>query len=256
VIWTNLILIFAAFFLAGGEEIPPVLTAKEHPWGHFEPGSHCTIQTVITTNVGSQTSKFYRATKAELISVDKNGVHLQETETAETGNKLPGKERQTMRDTDFYQETVQKETQVRQGPLSKLMIGRKVVPCLTRIYETKTADGDLSVTIWYSPQVCPYVLRTERVLRSAAADKPVVYQCVAAVQETSALKSKFGRNDKTYSIQITEKTAGNITKITEERGSWDIPGGILYSVTREFNEKNEEIRVTVSRTATYRGRWK
>lgn len=243
---------YTLLFSAAGEGVSMFLAANEHPWGRFLPGTRCVVQTLTVSNNDNRTTT--QSVKITLQSVDENSVTLQEIETLEISGRVVEREPQIIK-YDFYNEPIQENVQIRQGPPEKLMIDRKAVPCAVRIYEQQTSGGKLTTTIWHTPHVYPYVLRTERILRSfpsnESAGGQIIRSTVTFVQETSALKALFGnRRNKTYTFQTTVKV-GNITKITDARCSWEVPGGLLESTTREFDTQNREIRRSVSRMTNY-----
>jgi hypothetical protein len=232
---------------------PTTLTAAEHPWGSFLPNSWCIVQTVTVSNFEGRIVRSVQTVRTTLRAVDENSVTLEELETQEFGGKIVEKKPQIIK-YDFFQEPIQENVQITQGTPVKLMFDKKVVPCAVRMYNQQTSSGPLTTTIWYTPQVYPYVLRVEKILRSAPdGDNPdgqIIRQSVTLVQETSALKSLRIRRNQTYSFQ-TRETSGNITKITDARCSWDKPGGLLESTTREFDAQNREIRRSVSQMTNY-----
>ena len=247
-------LCYIVLLSAAGEVAPTLLTANEHPWGSFQPKSWCIVQTTIVSDLDGRVVRSVQTVKTTLKSIDESGVTLEESETLELGGKTVEKKPQ-MTKFDFFQERIHENTQVRQGTPVKLLIDKKGVPCSVRIYEQQTAGGHLTTTVFYSPLVYPYVLRVETVLRSAAegenAGGQIIRQSAMFVQETSALRAfRTSRRYRTYSMQTVEKT-GNITKITDARCSWDVPGGLLESTTRELDNQNKEIRRSVSRMTNY-----
>jgi len=247
-------LCYIVLLTVGGKDVPTLLTANEHPWGRFQPNSWCIVQTSIVSNLDGRAVQSMQTVKTTLQSVDESAITLEVTETLELGGKTVQKTPQSVK-VDFFQEPVQENVQVRQGDSVKIMIDKKVVPCAVRIYEQQTTGGHLTTTIWYTPHVYPYVLRVEKILRGSSGDEntgePIFRQSVTAVQETSALKNlRSSRRNRIYSQQTVEK-GGNITKITEARCSWDVPGGLLESTTREFDAQNREIRRSVSRMSNY-----
>jgi len=240
---------------AGGSAPMPLLTANEHPWGRFLPDTWCIVQTVTVFNIDGRVTQSTQTVRTTLQSVDESGITLQETETLELGGGRITEKRPQVVKYDFFNEPIQDKVQIRQGEPEKLMIDRKVVPCAVRIYEQQTSGGHLTTTIWYTPHVYPYVLRVEKVLRSVSdgegASGQIIRTSVTLVQETSALRVLRGiRRNKTYTLR-TEEKVGNITRITEARCSWDVPGGLLESTTREFDTQNREIRRSTSRMTNY-----
>ena len=243
---------WVALLTAGGGPVP--LTANEHYWGRFLPDSWCIVQTVAVSHIDNRVVQSTQTVRTTLQAVDENSVTLQETETLEISGRIIEKRPQIVK-YDFFNEPVQENVQIRQGEPVKMMIDRKVVPCAVRIYEQQTSGGHLTTTIWYTPHVYPYVLRVERILRNVpdgeSAGGQILRQSVTLVQETAALKALRGnRRNRTYTLQAVEK-AGNITKITDARCSWDVPGGLLESTTRELDAQNREIRRSVSRMTNY-----
>jgi len=246
----------AVLLAAAGDGAPMPLTANAHPWGRFLPNSWCVVHTVTTTTLEGQAVKSTQTIKTTLQAVDANGVTLQEEETLELGGRIVERIPQAVK-YDFLNEPIQEKVQIRQGPSAKLEIekNRKVVPCNSRIYEQQASGGHLTTTVWYTPDVYPYVLRVEKILRSSSDGEStggqIIRHSVMLVQETSALRVlRSSRRNRTYSLQTVEK-AGNITRITDTRCSWDVPGGLLESTTREFDAQNREIRSSVSRMTTY-----
>jgi len=232
---------------------PMTLSANEHPWGRFLPNTWCIVQTVAVSNIDGRPVQSMQTVKITLQSVDESGVTMHEAETLELGGRFD-KTPQIVK-YDFFHEPIQDKTQVRQGEPEKLMIDRKVVPCAVRIYEQQTSGGHLTTTIWYTPHVYPYVLRVEKIMRSTpegeGAKGQIIRQSVTLVQETAALKVLRGiRRNRTYTIR-TEEKAGNITRITDARCSWDVPGGLLESTTRELDAQGREIRRSASRMTNF-----
>jgi len=246
----------AVLLLAAGEGTPMSLTANEHPWGRFLPNSWCIVRTVTVSNIENRVVQSTQTTRITLQSVDDTSVTLQESENLELGGRIVEKRPQIVK-YDFFNEPIQENVQVRKGSSAKLEIekNRKVVPCDVRIYEQQSSGGHLTTTVWYTPYVYPYVLRVEKILRSSpdgeSTGGQIIRHSVMLVQETSALRSlRSNRRNRTYSLQTIEKT-GNITRITDARCSWDVPGGLLESTTRELDAQNREIRRSVSQMTNY-----
>jgi hypothetical protein len=253
VFFSSLILLLSgAVPLALSDQAPIQLTANEHPWGRFKPESYCRMQTTITSQYGEQKITSVQELKTTLISVEKNGITLQEEESVTIGDKIVEKTPKTFL-YDFFQELVQEGAKISAGTPTKLMIDKQVVPCEVRIYELSTPVGRQTTTIWYTAQLFPYVMRVEKVLRCFPTDKDpseqVLSQSVTVVQKTSALKSR-GSKRGTYNLQTTEKT-GNVTKLTESRCSQNLPGGLECSTTREFDAQGKVIRTLETRLTNY-----
>jgi len=245
---------YAVLLMSAGEIAPVPLTASHHTWGQFLPQSWCIVQTVTVSNFEGRAVQSLQTVKTTLQFIDESGITLQESETLEVGGKIDERQPRTVK-YDFFQEPIQENVQIKPGMSGSLKIGKNVIPCAVRIYESRTAGGHLTTTIWYSPYVYPYVIRVEKILRSipdgGGMGGQIIRQSVTSVMETSALKTlRSSRRNKTYTLQTIEKV-GNITKITDARCSWDVPGGLLESMTREIDAQNREIRRSVSRMSNY-----
>jgi hypothetical protein len=222
----------------------PVLTALEHPWGHFAPQSWVCLQKITWTNrEGHHPTTDVREIKTTLQSVDFDGVTLQDVQTIGTGSKQT-ENAPIIRRFDFFQQPIQEGGQIRNAAPTKLIIDHLIIPCEVRIYEQTTPAGKRKTTIWYSTQFYPYVLRSENVLRSIPTDKEpeerILDMTITEVLESSAFhlrKSKRG----TYRLRTTQKS-GNVAIISEASCSRHVPGGILQKTVREFERKGNEIR--------------
>jgi len=247
-------LFWAVFLVTADGGAPALLTAKEHPWGSFLPNSWRIVQTVTISNIDGRPVQSQQTIRTTHQSIDESGITLQKSETLVIGGRNVEKNPQNVK-YDFFQEPIQENVRISAGESVKLTIGKKVVPCAVRIYEQQTSSGRLTTTIWYTPHVFPYILRVEKILRSSPegdnAGGRIIRQTVTLVQTTSALQSLRGnRRNRTYTLQTVEK-AGNITRITDSHCSWDVPGGLLESTTREFDDQNREVRRSVSRMTNY-----
>ena len=244
----------AALLLATGSGAPMTMTAKEHPWGNFLPDTWRIVQTVTSSNIDGRSVQSQQTVRTTLVSVDAGSITLRKTETLNIGGRPVEQPPQIVR-YDFFQEPIQENVRIRYGEPAKLEIDKRVVPCAVRIYEQQTSGGHLTTTIWYTTQLYPYVLRVERILRASPegdnSGGQIIRQSVTQVQETSALRILRGnRRNRTYTLQTVERI-GNITRITDARCSWDVPGGLLESTTRELDAQNREIRRSVSRMTNY-----
>ena len=244
----------AVLLMSTGEVAPVPLAANHHPWGQYTPGSWCIVQTTTVSNVEGRVVQSSQTLKITLQLIDESGITLQELETIAVSGKIVEKQPRIVK-YDFFQEPIQENVHVNQMLPVKQKIGKNVIPCAIRTYEHRTAGVHLTTTVLYTPHVYPYIIRVEKTLRSSLnnedTDGQIVRQSVTLVMETSALKTfRSSRKNRTYTLQTVEKV-GNITKITDARCSWDVPGGLLESTTKEIDAQNREVRRSVSRTINY-----
>jgi hypothetical protein len=248
----------AALLAAAGDDdnTPTLLTAREHPWGNYLPQTWRTVETLSISNVGGRLIHSRQTVRTVLKDIDETGVTLEETELTRLGGRIIEKPTQTVK-YDFFQERIQSDVKITQGAPVKLMIkgNRKIVLCSVRIYEQLTSSGILTTTICYTPQVYPYVLRVEKILRSAPDDDNaggrVIRESGMLVVETSALKPTRGnRRNSSYTSQTVEKS-GSIVKTTDASYRWDRPGGFMEATIIERDSRNREIQRSISRMVNY-----
>lgn len=226
----------------------PLLTSWEHPWGRFAPTSWCCMQTITWTSQDGRRIGTVGETRTTLDSIEEDGITLREVSTVEVGGKRIQTAAKKNR-FDFFQQRMTEETKISDAEPTKLLIGNLVVPCEVRVYETSTSSGNLRVTLWYSTRLYPYILRTERILRSVPTEKEpeekILSQTVREVVDSDAFRIRTCKLG-SYRLRTT-KQSGNITTITESLCSRNIPGGVHREFTRELDRNGREIRSVESR---------
>ncbi|GHT12294.1 hypothetical protein FACS1894170_06920 [Planctomycetales bacterium] len=228
-----------------------VLTETEHPWGTFGNGSYTVTQTKITTYSADAPVRSTQTIKTVLVSVEDDGVTLQVNESLQLGEKTINKEPHTIR-SDFWQEPILQDVKISTGKPLKLVIGKKTVPCETRIYEQKVQGGIKTTTVWWNRYFFPYILRTERVLRTTTdvskekSAGEIVRQSVTVVVDVSGSSSR-----RKYQLRTTEQS-GKITKRVDTLCSNTIPGGIGYSITTETDETGKIVRKSQTNIQEYK----
>ncbi len=169
------------------------LTAREHPWGRFQPKSWIHTQAISRTTVpgqpGSTRIVSIRETKTTLESVDLDGVTLKTESTLGVGGKQIKSAPLTER-FDFFQQPITSDVVVRNAGTGKLLVNQLVIPCKKRVYEKKNATEKLTTTLWFSTQLYPYVLRAETVLTALPTEnEPMEFELrrtIFEVYESSA----------------------------------------------------------------------
>ncbi|MDR0391917.1 MAG: hypothetical protein LBH59_08425 [Planctomycetaceae bacterium] len=135
----------------------------------------------------------------------------------------------------------------------KIAIDGRIVPCERRIYEQTTPTVTRKITVWYSTQIYPYIMRVERTVKNVPTAKEpeikILSQSTFEVTDSSAfrlLTSKQG----TYRTK-TIKRNGDVTTVTDSYCSLYVPGGMIKENTQEFDGTGSVIRVIESRLLNY-----
>jgi hypothetical protein len=224
----------------------------EHSWGRFTPSSWRRLQTTVWTISAGHRIGNTSETKTILDSVDGDSVALLENAGTGTNTETTGT-KPVKKYFDFYNIPLSDNTKIIIGTPMKLVIGGRIVPCERRTYEQTTPTVTRKITVWYSTQVYPYVMRIERTVKNVStATEPeikVLSQSTFEVTDSSAfrlLTSKQG----TYRTR-TIKQSGNVTSVADGYCSLHVPGGLIRENTREFDELGNEIRTIETRLLNY-----
>ena len=233
----------------------PVLTAQEHPWTRFLPGSWVRTQTVTITDYQGRKVLNVSETKTILESVDKDSLTLKSISMVNVGGRSVEKPPET-ETLDFYSERVIEGTTIEQRPSTTLTVDKQLIPCEVRSYVLLTEETKQRTTVWYSTQIHPYILRVERVLTTAATDKNpeerILSSSTTELRETDALRPLRLRRSREgkYTYQTITKT-GDMTTETVTKGSRLITGGLDNQIVREFDRDGKVIRTTETRMINY-----
>ncbi|MDR1959009.1 MAG: hypothetical protein LBQ54_08195 [Planctomycetaceae bacterium] len=223
---------------------PRTVQLSEHhsPWGTFSPGNWAFYRTITQTFEKDSSVTSVKDTQLTLEAVKDRRVILKQKTSVNIGGQNFSPEPQQII-CDFYRQRVEDSVKVEVLPLEFLSINRKQVVCQVCKYTYSTESWTQETTVWYSPQVMPYVLKTDLV-RKSKSDGTILMQKTTAVTETSDLRplGRLLRNYTTQSVML----AGKHTTVTNSYYSDNVPGGLL----RETSVETDANKKVVSRTET------
>lgn len=141
---------------------PIAFPAEHHRWARFEPGAWRTVR--ITTESFDAAGKLLGRSETTqtdtLIDVSDNHYGLETTNIVHVGGKqLRGAAQQTTR--NFLADTVGKLVESTELPQANLKMAERLVPCQRLELVFEVAGQRRQETIFYSPDVSPYILRRE-----------------------------------------------------------------------------------------------
>jgi hypothetical protein len=224
----------------------------EHLWGRFAPSSWRRLQTTVWTISAGHRIGNVSETKTILESVDDKSVTLQEIITAGTNAEIIGV-KPVKKHYDFYNVALGEGMKISNASPMKIVIGGRIIPCERRIYEQTTPTITRKITVWYSTQIYPYVMRIERTVKSvptaAEPEVKILSQSTFEVTDSSAFKLLTSKQG-VYRTR-TIKRNGDITTVTDSYCSLHVPGGTIKEVTHEFDGLGTEIRQIETRLLNY-----
>jgi hypothetical protein len=230
----------------------PMLTAKEHSWGRFAPSSWRRVQTTVWTINADRRISNISETKTVLDSVEDESVTLLEIASAGTNAETEGI-KPVKKHFDFYNVALGEGMKIINAEPMKIVIDGRIIPCERRIYEQTTSTVTRKITVWYSTQIYPYVMRVERTVKNVPTTKEpeikILSQSTFEVTDSSAfrlLTSKQG----TYRTKIIKRNGG-VTIVTDSYCSMYVPGGLIKENTQEFDGSGVVIRLSETRLLNY-----
>lgn len=218
-----------------------VIAIDHHPWGRFPCGSWKKVR--VTTenfdNSGRIVSTSATETTTTLVAVDETGYTLRIESVVEVAGKRFVAQPQVIR-SGFCGDDGHGEVQVEAIGEGHVTVGDEPIP--TRIFQITDQRANLHrvSTIYYSPDVEPFVLKRDIVSANGGDAQPVTTTHVQVVAREMPYKvlSEF----KTVSfVQITHEGPAGKT-ITLEIQAGDVPGGVVAHSSREVNAEGKLIR--------------
>jgi hypothetical protein len=218
--------------------VPP----DRHVWGRFPVGSWKLTRSAIETydEKGNVTTS-YRETRSTLKRVDAKGFVLLLEHTVEAaGRRYPQVPQEVWY--GFSGETTgQKVEEARRiGDADVLINGRKI-PCEVRQAAIQGDGNKRTVTIHFSPDVFPFVLRRESsAVGTADAEPATTSEEILA----AGLRHRLLGELHAVSFSRTIHRQSGLTKVTMEILCDDVPGAIAAQSTQEFTSEGQVVRRT------------
>lgn len=218
-----------------------VVPRNQHAWGRFEVGAWKRVR-VTTQNLGENEQVLNTSnteTTATLIEVDDQGYTLLIEVAVELAGKRISSESKTIRQS-FRGEGDGQRVALTQVGTGEVRIGRRRFPVeICHI----TVDGERSrrvSTVSYSQDVAPYVLKRETETIDANQIEPS-YRTTVEVQDVDTPRPVLGKRKATANVRtIYERPSGRV--ITDELLCNDVPGGVFYHASYEYNETGQLVR--------------
>ncbi len=210
-----------------------VVSAANHPWAKFAPGSWKTMRTTSETfgEKKERLSHTVTHTRTELVSRDEHSYTLRiSSEVVVMGKRLAGRHRTLRRRFDdvpfaYHVSYQQKGTKT-------VRLNGKSFSC--RVYEGKATgpEGLLRVTLWHCPQHPPHVLYRHLVLTNAQNQvlEETSWTVVAVDMPFHALQQLVPTVH--YKV-VQRKPSGTIVRLVVS--SQEVPGGVVFESSKELD---------------------
>lgn len=221
------------------------LTAELHPWGRFEPGAWKLVRVVTETldDKGQVASTSTTDTKTTLIAIDDDGVTLEVQTCMQVAGKSFQAEPQTIRQ-GFNGEMISSQLKPKEsseGNDGEVTIEDRKIDCKVQRLEAIGANEKISITLYYSTSVAPYILKRVGVV--SGPDGKVVHSTtvfeVIATDMPVELRGKMhdGVFVKTVYGNKTNGTATTLAVILPE-----VPGGVFSHSSKDLDKEGRVVR--------------
>ncbi len=230
-----------------GSVMAPPLSALQHPWGTFTPGTSVRTQTTTLTFQGEKAFRNVTEKLVILESITTNGIELKQMVAIELGGKRFDANPQH-KNYDFLQQPRIENQKLFALPPTQIQIGLQLIPCYVRRYESSNAEWKQQTTVWYSHLVYPYLLQSETIRSTVPTpEEPngrILSRTTMNVVDTAALLGpRRSRTQQTYTTQTVRQNSETTTTTTASC-SLTVPGGIVSATSRETDKNGKLIRQT------------
>ncbi len=142
------------------------ISMEHHSWGRFSPGSWRVAR--VTTETLDEDGSVINTTvvdeHVELLSISRNAVSLRVESTVDVAGKKFESPIKTV-SLGLHGEVTDKQVDTRLIGKTNATIDGRSIPCHVHQYKIQEADQEKSVRLLYSPDVEPYVIRRETVVK-------------------------------------------------------------------------------------------
>jgi hypothetical protein len=226
------------------------ISAGLHPWGRFVPGSWNLVRVVteMVDEQGQVTGTSTRDTKTTLLSVEADGVTLEVETCKEVAGKRFPSEPQTDRQ-GFHGETLGSSPKSKEPVDGELTIEDRKIPCKVQELSVDGQKGKMTVTLYYSTKVFPYILKQV----SAVVDADGKTSVSETDMDVIALDmpTRF-RNETLVGayIRTVHKTA-KATVTTISVVAPEVPGSVVSQSSKEVGTNGQPVRRTTIELLDY-----
>ena len=228
----------------------PGVTAKLHPWGHFDPGAWKTVR-VVTETLNEQqqvVSTSTADTKTTLVDVDNDGVTLEIQTCIEVAGKRFEAEPQTVKQ-GFHGELSVPNLKLTEPTDGQVTIEDQKIACKVQQLESVGADSRTTTTICYSPTLPPYVLKRESVTNDLEGKTELSKTTVEVVSLNMPLELQGKTKNGTY-VKTVHRSAKGVTT-TLALVLPEVPGGVVSSSSKEVDKTGRLVRRSTLKLIDY-----
>jgi hypothetical protein len=247
------LLVFASFFLIS--LISSVLTAQEtpaakdatpwppqiHPWGEFQPGAWKTVR-VTTEHFNDQgllASTNLCDSKTTLIKRDARTIALEiQVGTEAGGRRLDGPVHTVLQ--GYHGEMVNPTLRAKEPTSSQEEVENLKIPCLMREVESAGPSTKTVVTLYYSQNTSPYLLKRRSVTTDLQSKQVLSETLMTALALDMPFKFQGALWSAAY-VKMVQKTPQGTT-FTLAVVCPKVPGGIVSHTSKELNADGRLIR--------------
>ena len=210
------------------------LTPQHDPWGRFQPGAWSLVRVRTETFNDGSVLESTAETRTTLAAVEEDRVRL----TVDVGVRIGGKEIPTNPQTisqGFHGDQTKVEPKVYDLGEGEVLIENRQIPCRIQRLEFPRPVGRKVITVYYSDEVEPYVLRQETAVygeeEGAAPTSETKMQVVSL-----AARCRIWRNFRSASRVKTVHKDASGTTTTWAWTSALVPGGVVCYTSQQVDK--------------------
>jgi hypothetical protein len=218
-------------------QLPPQL----NPWCMFEPGAWKTVR-VVTENFNEQGAVSGISTsenKTTLLDEDEQCVTLEVKVTVEVAGKRFNNEPQTIKQC-LHGEQPTASLKLKDPTTGQVTIDDRKIPCQIRQIESSTANSKTTITVYYTTNVPPYLLKRDS-LTTDLEGKNILNETNLLVQALEMPCRILGVMHSTAYVKTVQKTPKG-TSFTLAVVCPEIPGGIVSHSSKEHDPSGRLVR--------------
>jgi hypothetical protein len=212
---------------------------REHdPWGHFEPGAWKRVR-VVTEQLDDKGLVSVTDKTTTLLNVEADGVTLEDEVVHEVAATRYPREPETIK-LGFHGALLAEGLKVSDAGEGQVVIEDRKIPCSIIQLEVAGPVSKSVTKVYYSPEVAPYVLRRESVTTDLEGNNSRSETITEVVALDMPCKVLAETKNAVYVKTVVNHPKGTTT--TWSASSPEVPGGVIWSSTKELDKSGRMIR--------------
>ncbi len=241
------VLVLAVFLASGmaqeprAAEQPSGITAKLNAWGRFEPGVWKLVRVVTETlnEQGQVVSTNTTDTRTTLLDIDNEGVTLEIEACMEVAGKRFQSDPQTVKQ-GFHGEIAGPNIKLKTPTDGELVIEDRKIPCKVQQLESAGSNGRTNVTLYYSTELSPFVLKRESVATDPDGKTVLGQTSVEVIAFDMPVRVRNESRNGVCVKTVHKNAKGTVTTLAMTAPG--VPGGVVSHSMKEVDKNGRLVR--------------